>query len=388
MGQKKKISALLHSDVQTADKITEMYPADWNMDAVFRKSYRKFREQAAGTGRIPTVSGPQSTVPQHRSIIFHANKWVTAACLILTAGIAGGVAWMQLAVSEPPRTVPPESAYTTAPIEEILPEHTESDPPQSDAPKHTDLTATDAKEPPHISGTQTDAQPTNSAPSESTPVQMPVPDIPQTPADVPQSTEVYTDLPQTRPTVTQTTEADPPANATLPPVGDDEPFPQEGELGDNNGSGGTVGDPADGSLPGASRLTVTDMGNEFSIAYDFEDQTHYPDPDFTVDLKGYTVTITRSDYWSSNSIANEETGVSAWALFGSGARWQSPFKYSQYQYKEVSICAQNGFTTAYLLSGETNCLLIWFDGRYLCELRTKTEYSEELFCIAAAMKTH
>lgn len=451
MERKKSLSALLRSDAQTAKNITEMYPADWNMDAVYQKAYRTYREQAARTAAAPTPTARQN-MPLHQKMTLRANRWITAACLMLTVGIAGGVAWMQMSVSEPPRTPPNESSAVTVPIEEILPEHTSL----PDAEQATQTVTAAHSTAPAPSETRTETQTALPSPSGPTSVQQ-ASDVPQTSADVPTEAETQpqptapqqttsrqtavqptttqpttskqtatqmtttrqstaqpttTRLTTTRPTTTRLTTTQETATAattvrtttrpadTAPPqttIPDAEYQPPNGNQTPPTDPDPSVtepplssGDAPSGDAPSvnAPRLTVTDFGSEFSVAYDFEDQTVYPQPDFTVDLEGYTVTINRTDYSFSNLITNDETGVSAWGSFCTGARWQSPFKYSLYSYQETTVKQNGEASPAVLITGDTNCFLIWFDGRYLCELGIKTEYKDELFRIAEAMITH
>lgn len=415
------------------------------MDAVYQKAYRTYREQAANTAAAPPPTARQN-IPLRQKITLRANRWITAACLMLTVGIAGGVAWMQMSVSEPPRTNPNETSSVTVPVEEILPEQTSLPETEQSAQTATAARSTERTLPP--SETRTETQTALPSPSGLTAV-LQDSDAPQTSADVPTAAETQpqptapqqtasqqtasqqttsqqnaaqptaTQLTATQPTTmqpttsrytttrhttTQKTDAPPPSATTvrtttrpsettpnqttipdteheLPAATDATSPPPNDPTGDNppNGGAPSVTEP---------RLSVTDLGSEFSVAYDFEDQTRYPQPDFTVGLEDYTVSINRTEYSSSNLIANEETGAVAWVNFGTGARWQAPFKYSLYSYQETTVI-QNGETSpAVLIIGDTNCFLIWFDGRYLCELGIKTEYKDELSRIAEAMITH
>lgn len=80
-----------------------IYPADWETEP---------------------LTGERSAIAQ-RKITLHPSRFVTAACLLLTVGIAGGVAWMQISAQKPLSTMQAENASTTAPIvEELMPETT------------------------------------------------------------------------------------------------------------------------------------------------------------------------------------------------------------------------------------------------------------------------
>jgi len=108
MNIKKKLSALRRADAVTEQKITASYPPDWDMEAVFQKSYRKFKEMETGE---PVVEPKRMQIQMHRS-------WVTAACLLLAVGIAGAAGLMKLAMREPD-TVPLTSTATSIPIETV-----------------------------------------------------------------------------------------------------------------------------------------------------------------------------------------------------------------------------------------------------------------------------
>ena len=70
MKKREKIAALLRNHADTAKQITETYPADWDMDAVFRKSMQKYRQMQGNTeaSGLPEQQGSQAS-PLRRKII-------------------------------------------------------------------------------------------------------------------------------------------------------------------------------------------------------------------------------------------------------------------------------------------------------------------------------
>lgn len=121
-----KLPALRRVDAATAKKIHELYPADWDMDAVFRQSYRKYQQQC-GMADSEGMHDSQTGTTRQRKIRLHINRYVTAACLVLTAGIAGVIGYMRLSAAEPPAIMPGDSVASTTPLHEVLPDVTASD---------------------------------------------------------------------------------------------------------------------------------------------------------------------------------------------------------------------------------------------------------------------
>lgn len=402
MGQKKFISALLRSDAQTTKKITEMYPADWNMDAVFRRSCRKLRHQTSDTEAVPKPAAAEilhNTAASVKRPIY-ASRWLTTACLMLTIGIAGGTAWMLLTAPKLPETVQISSTADVFFVEKTQPEQNAADSGDAGSQHaHTTAVLPDT-------GTSVHTQTTGSTPSESASAQTQRTDMPQNAETAAESAQRTTSAPphaESTAKSTQRTTAVTTHNKTtaLPRTETEQPVrttvttspapPGTEEVTESCGDPEEPPNAGNSAVP--SRLQLVDdpeiSETEFYIWYEFEDQTMYSSPDFTVDLEGYSVTIIRpNEYTVSNSIVNEETGVHAWAEFHTGMRAQLLRFRSVYSYQKTSVRGQDGFSSAYLLTGARQSELIWFDGRYLCSLRTDTAYADELFRIAEAMITH
>ena len=105
MKRKHDLHVLRQADAATAKKIAEQYPADWDMEHVFRRSYQKYLaarpEQAAENAGIAANEPDfEDTVQPKKPIRMYASRYATAACLVLTAGIAGLVGYGLLSASK------------------------------------------------------------------------------------------------------------------------------------------------------------------------------------------------------------------------------------------------------------------------------------------------
>ncbi|HAG14166.1 MAG TPA: hypothetical protein DCG49_09945 [Ruminococcus sp.] len=104
---------LRHADPETAQKIAEQYPADWDMSHVFEKSFQAYLQQsgaddpiteadvqqeqneAVSSDRLPHILMKKQT-GQKRDTRFYASRPGVAACLLLTICTAGAIFYMQL----------------------------------------------------------------------------------------------------------------------------------------------------------------------------------------------------------------------------------------------------------------------------------------------------
>ncbi|GEM_PF-3955396 len=414
MKDQDRMNPLRRVDDATAKQISEQYPADWDMDAVFRESMRKYRQMQSGDAE-PFTAKPE------RSIHMHINRWVTAACLLLTAGIAGAVGYMQLSAAKPD-VLSPESADTAVTVvtEQTLPA---SEPvttaaytlslsaagttaPASAEPSAQTVTVTAAA--PSPSGT-TAAGETSAKPAQTDAAQQPAADTVtvapkqttaqprrQTTAAPKQTTAVRaTELPATE---TQSIdETRPPhENAEDPapvmpaePTGEDSPDESERESAGTAPKGDAAADDAPESerTKGELRIIFDDSRSttQFFTEYLFEDTTPYPMPEFSVALDGYTaVSESENGYKYMNKITAPD-GSEYYPYFSSGvSTWQIHSRASFPRYEETAVSGSR----AYMLYGPKATELIWFDGRYVVSMHTNSGTAEELLKIAEALITH
>jgi hypothetical protein len=110
MNIEEKLSSLRRADAGTDQNIAAQYPANWNMDEVFRKAYRKYQIQMNGG----EAAIPEEADKQEKPHVIHMpmHRFVTAACLLLAVGIAGTIGIKKLAMREPD-AIPPEETVTT-----------------------------------------------------------------------------------------------------------------------------------------------------------------------------------------------------------------------------------------------------------------------------------
>ena len=420
MKKREKIAALLRNHADTAKQITETYPADWDMDAVFRKSMQKYRQMQGNTeaSALPEQQGSQAS-PLRRKIIMHPSRLVTAACLVLTAGIAGTIGWIQVSVPEP-QSVQPQNSVTTAEVEEILPvttalaesvtQATAPDPQQTKA-QTVQTQADNAKSretlqtAPPPSGARSDEP-------EQKPVQGTKAQSEAAPGTaVPRQTETAarpaeTKPPQTlKPAVTeQTAPADLKEEEPQPGIGDNgsapiPAIPHENEETPNE----DVEPPFNGESSGyfayetyrgdGYRIELVENEKyaykEYYIRFLRNDQTYYPDVEqFSVALDGYECTVEHPTPSSTrNSIVNEATGFSATVQFhGSYYSWRIVHRNITTEATTLNIGGET--VPALYLTRDNSAELIWFDGMYFCNIYCKPGFYEEMRAVAEAMQTH
>ncbi|MDE6788081.1 MAG: hypothetical protein K2J47_02005 [Ruminococcus sp.] len=90
---KSKKFSLKHVDNVTANKISENYPSDWDMDKVFETSYKKFLESEKSTEENIHISNSETDdtlefchtepVSEKHKAIFIFNKLAAAACFVM-----------------------------------------------------------------------------------------------------------------------------------------------------------------------------------------------------------------------------------------------------------------------------------------------------------------
>ena len=112
MKRKPDLNLLRNADSETAQRIAEEYPAEWDMERVFRRSYQKY------LSGLPTGNAEESAVetdspdmlPQKKPIRMYVSRYATAACLVLTAGVAGLIGYGLFSASKQGITNPAQSS--------------------------------------------------------------------------------------------------------------------------------------------------------------------------------------------------------------------------------------------------------------------------------------
>jgi cytoskeletal protein RodZ len=130
MKRKHDLHVLRQADAATAQKIAEQYPADWDMEHVFRRSYQKYLaaspEKASETaGTAADAPDFQAVYQPKKSIRMYTSRYATAACLVLTAGIAGLVGYGLLSASKQNLAQPVQTSDDLAIVVETTASQTE-----------------------------------------------------------------------------------------------------------------------------------------------------------------------------------------------------------------------------------------------------------------------
>ena len=341
---------------------------------------------------------------------------MTAACLVLTAGIAGTVGWIQLHVPEPESVLTQDTA-TTAAIEEIKPETVtvaaaEAEPFRETAdaaPKQTktQTVQTQAAEPqqtaPTPSGAESDAE---QQPVKATQAQT---EAKGGKADTRQT--------EAKPALTAATPQTQKASQQTKPVTETkaaasyqgtEPEPKEGDAAvqpveETQAPGSSVKPPFNGEASGyfayetyygnGYRLELVEnekyADKEYYIRFLRDDPTYYPETEqFSVALDGYECTTEHPTPSSTrNSIVNEATGFSATVQFH-GAYYSWRIVHSNITTTATTLNIGGETVPALYLTRDNSEELIWFDGMYFCTLYCKPGFYEEMRAVAEAMQTH
>lgn len=470
MNIQEKLSALRRADAETEKKIQELYPADWDMEKIFQKSYKKYQQQVH-SDKVDAAgeNGSQTGENRRRKIQIHINRYVTAACLILTAGIAGAVGYMQLSMQKPSVIMPPEPAETTFALHEVQPDASqtaplltspapeqsddyfvESRPAANTEPNKTTVTMTvsdragtekqntqspsgtdaavkpaDGTEPPSASEvtvnaakttvpkTHTTAAPkttakTKATTAKTTTAKTKTTTAKATTAPVKHTTAKATTAPvkhtTARPTTAAakhtttrpSTAASPQQTMTSLPLQtaaqspwNTEPTPVQtkpvGEPPENPGgelpSTGEKGEPNE--HPAGFELTENpdSPDTEKILRYWFASDYKYPNPTFEVDSDEYTV---YADDPSDYHIIHNASGTVINAAFYSGETFQTVVDTIWGSVSEVRVQTRQ----SYFVWTPDYAALYWFDGTYLCEIRTDNQHISELYYISERLYTN
>jgi len=405
--RKNSLPELLHSDADTVRQITEELPADWDMEAVFRRSLRRYRQQS---GKDPDAPFPSDSTEAKRPFLtVHMNTWVTAACLAVTVGIAGTIAWMQFSAPQLPETRNDISQAVT----EIQPQATQTKPQTDTQPSDavTEKQHSETEPKPLQSSAAQPAQ-TDSAPSE--------PDVTEVQAqenEPEQTPPAQTDKPQnaatTAPPAHTQKDSEPQQTTAKPKTTDNSNHETESPAVDEPDQAGQADAPEDGNSSGAAAAPAENQDKmiwdtaygdgymfqvwakpdlaekEYYIMFIRDDQTCYPDVEtFSVDLDGYNASVEHPrEYATRNSITNEETGFEATVQFVGGYN-NTRYVWTSYSWEPLQLFLDGQDVPAYHLYRENDDELIWFDGMYCCTMHTKRGFSDEMIAVAEALQTH
>lgn len=425
MNIEEKLSSLRRADAGTDQVIAEHYPANWDMDAVFRKAYKKYQSKVP----YEPEALPKMEEKQEKPRIFNIplQRFVAAACLVLAVGIAGTFGIMKLSMREPDTMSPDETAVTTETTKSTLRVHgpavttvkTTADdnrytrtvyvPKYTDSPVQTDtLTApspsgdetqisltltqnpaTDAAQTANAGGETTapSGMTFTSGTTMTTTMLIPSARTTTTTTFTTQAAQLTVTTARTTATkaATRTARASVPAVTQTSRVQTTEPLEEKGGNTENppeRPSGVVpVTDEPEG---GKNTIRVNDRGNQFTVEFTFPDTG-----------KDYAPTKPRigTDHFHISEdggglyrIDDDWSHHSGYLRLYSGSGVQSvPFDKNEYsRWEETSV---NG-ETAYLVYGSHNSWLLWFDGAYFCALYTEQGFEYNLPWMAEALDTH
>ena len=429
MNLQDKLSSLRRADAGTDQKIAKQYPANWNMDHVFRRAYRKYQEQMPVA--VPAARASQSERNIRHIFQMSVPRIVTAACLVLTVGICGTIGVLKLSMRKPD-AIPKESVTTAATTAastrktEVTGENvttavtggaisgigkiTQNAAASSTDPLSAELTASSPSDgdtqstqtvQPDVTTAQTDAE------SDDDPVTV----FSYTGTTI--STFTITSLSKTTTTTTRTTASQ--ANAvtqrttvtqkttttTQKPVTSQ----RQGQAGGEIPGGDTGGGPpmADNPVEDAPTQPATGGGSGDSKKPDLFSNDHYANDGsysigvrFPGDGREYAPTrptVTVDHYHISDDGGGVYRIDDDWShhsgflkvYANNGGTQEIPFNRDEFPwYEEVSV---NG-GTGYMVHGKERVFLVWFDGEYLCSLYTDVGFEYNLYWMAEAIKTH
>lgn len=140
-----KLHRLHGADDETMEQLYSQMPPDWDMDAVFERSYHKYLAQSAADPDVPPAEEP-ITVTEHRVRRPYLSALVTAACMILCFATVGTILYTQRSML----TMQPVPEETSASETAAVTEATAETPTQDvtlPAVAMTDAAETQASEP-------------------------------------------------------------------------------------------------------------------------------------------------------------------------------------------------------------------------------------------------
>lgn len=386
MKVQKKLSALRNADAETAKKIASQYPPDWDMDAVFRKSYQKYQNLLGEDAPEEPVSKPV--------IRMHTSRLVTAACLLLTVGIAGVFGYIRHSMREPD-TTPEPTITATVPIEELRPDRTDSTAAATaaitaatDAAPQTSVTAltqTAESLPAYTVTAVTGSSPSDSE-AQPTAAFSEQPNEPPVTTDTSASTaasEITTEI--IPGAVSDTVSAATATTSELTSLNTENTAsaPASGPADDNSDEPPGIDTPAQSEQ--AERFEAYEENGNIIIKYTFEDQTRYEHPTLTVPDNHYRVLENDDPDTMPDVIQYIPDGSRYYLTTESGREYATmQFEQEKYTYKLAEI---NG-TPGCFVYGDRITYLIWFDGRYLCALNADYENESNLLALAGLVSTH
>ena len=357
MNEKKPFDTLFDADDQTVSRIAAQCPPDWDDTDVFERSYRKY--QAKCSGKLLRTPRRMEIQPL-RAI-------VTAACLMIAVGGAGGIWFFRYGVQKPQMTVDVEHApteqttastettattgstvkSTTVPVTTVPPE-TVSVIPESVMVLHT--TAAVTSQLPASTTIITVTEPVT-APHTTAAIQSAQQQTTAVTQMIPETSLTYAS--QTAPAQTvpvQTTATDDVTEGGAVPVD-----PVQSETTVQN----TADQPADAADSGSAGGTAAPVGGtETGGSFQFREEngwnkiTFQPDvvipiekAQLSIDLPGYTLEETDSHdtYSRLFQIRNPETGDNCQLRHYSYGGFQGSYKLDSMEMREVSINGRTGY---------------------------------------------
>ena len=359
MNEKKTFDTLFDADDQIVSRIAAQCPPDWDDTDVFERSYRKY--QAKRSGKL--LRTPR------RIEIQPFRALVTAACLMIAVGGAGGIWFFRYGVQKPQMTVDVEHApteqtttstettattgstvkSTTAPVTTAPPE-TVSVIPESVMVLHTTAAVTsqlpasttaNAVTVPATAPRTTAAS--EAAQQQTTAVTQMIPETSL--AYATQTAPVQTAPAQTTAAADDATEGgavpvEPVQSETTAQNAADQPL----EAANTGSSGGVTGSPAVGTEQG-SGFTCKEENGWKKITFQPDVVIPVEKAQLSIDLPGYTLEETDSHdtYSRLFQIRNPETGDNCQLRHYSYGGFQGSYKLDSMEMREVSINGRTGY---------------------------------------------
>ncbi|MBQ9905981.1 MAG: hypothetical protein IJM46_04355 [Oscillospiraceae bacterium] len=370
MKRKHDLHVLRQADAATAQKIAEQYPANWDMEHVFRRSYQKYL--AASPEKASETAGTAADAPDFQAVYqpkkpirMYASRYATAACLVLTAGIAGLVGYGLLSASKQNLAQPVQTSDDLAIVVETTASQTEI------TQANVIGTVTTAVSLPEAEPAQT----TVPSPSEQQTVTEEAQTALPTQTDTESQPPAVTLAVETASAVTETT-AQPDAAATEQETAETT-SPPDKPVKMQEGSGSRF------------QVTENETGSvlKFSYANDLAPAVYSyvsVNPRFTV--------TEDTDDGSMEGIAYKVTDTEEHRSFRFFVYYRNPlvpFQYSAsgYDVSETEIGGRQAIRQdTRKQDSKWGCMITWFDGNTVCQISGYQKYADTMIQIAEMMQ--